>query len=203
MYDLSKEQLKILELLGQGLSEQEIAASLGVPVTEYRKSWQELADKIEWHDPQTDEGKSQALVFERARSAALLASLHAAQNRLRALMDLSPNGIMVVDGRTGVIVQANERCEDLFGYSIKELLGMEVEELLSEELHTKHVNLRMGFLRSVRKREIGYHPPIFARRKDGNEIELVIGLTSSTTTEEVMVICTEYARVMSREGAPS
>ena len=201
MYDLSKEQLQILEMLGQGMREQEIAQSLELPIDEYRRRWQSLADKFDWHEPQTPEGKTQALTFERARSASLLASLHAAQSRLRALMDLSPNGILVVEGRSGKIREANDNCAELFGYTVDELIGMEVELLIEPELRTKHVGLRHGFLRSIRKRDIGYHPPIFALRKDGSRIEMVIGLTSSPTTDDVMVICTSLAKMPVRNAA--
>jgi PAS domain S-box-containing protein len=201
VYDLSRRELEALEMLGQGMGEQEIAESLEIDITEYRKLWADLAHKFDWLEPQTAEGRALALKFERARSAALLASLHAAQTRLRALMDLTPNGILIVDGRTGKSNQANKHCAQLYGYSVSELLNIEVEKLLDPELRNKHVGLRLGFLRSIRKREIGYHPPIFAMRKDGSKIELVIGLTSSTTTDEVMVICTEYSKVMAPEGA--
>lgn len=203
MYDFSKEELQILELLGQGLSESEIAQALNMPVGDYRQRWQSLANKFEWQEPQSSEGKTQALLFERARSAALMATLHATQSRLRALMELTPNGVLVIDGRTGRISQTNDQCEQLFGYSREELAGMDVEKLLDPHLHDKHVGLRLGFLKSLRKREVGYHPPIFAVRKDGTRIELIIGLTASTTSDDVMVVCTEYSQVIERESAPT
>ena len=183
-------------MLGGGMTEQEIADALMLSVDDYRRSYNALAEKIDWKEPETLQGKTQALVFEKARAASLIAALHASETRLRALMELSQDAIVVADGRTGKIKQVNDRCEDLFGYSRRELVGMEVEQLIEPELREKHIKLRQGFLRSIRKREIGYHPPIFAVRKDGQLIELVIGLTSTANSDDVMVICTEYARTM-------
>ena len=61
------------------------------------------------------------------------------------------------------------------------------EELVPEDVRSLHVKQRTGFLNSIRKREIGYHPPIFAKRKDGSRIELNIGLTATPTSDDVEV----------------
>jgi len=199
VYNLTKKELRILELLGNGMVELEIAETLGLTLDDYREAYQVLSDKIDWKEPQTLEGKTQALLFEKARAASLISALHASQTRLHALMELSGDGILIVDGRTGKILQANEQCEELFGYGHRELVGMDVEQLIDPDLKSKHIKLREGFLRSIRKREIGYHPPIFALRKDGSKVEMVIGLTSTANTDDVMVICTEYAKTIARQ----
>jgi PAS domain S-box-containing protein len=205
VFDFSKDELLILELLGQGLSEFEISQELGIDLPQYRTLWQHLADKVDWHEPRTPLGMAQALAFERARRASLLAQLNASESRLHALMNLSPNGIVVVDGRTGKIRQANEQAATLFGYTVDGLLGMEVEQLVPPDQRDLHIKQRLGFLRSIRKREIGYHPPIFALKIDGKRIEVVIGLIATSATDDVMVICRDLeaaiaAGVKSAEG---
>jgi hypothetical protein len=39
---------------------------------------------------------------------------------------------------------------------------------------------------------MGYHPPIFAKRADGSEIEVSVALTASVADDEVMVVCSEF-----------
>jgi PAS domain S-box-containing protein len=77
----------------------------------------------------------------------------------------------------------------MFGYSPRELVGHEVEMLVLPEVRDVHVAYRNGFLNSVRKREMGYHPPIEALRKDGSTIWLDIALTATQATDDVMVVC--------------
>lgn len=192
MFNLSPTELRILELFGQGMTEHEIATDLGLPAAEYRRIWMSLADKIDWHEAHTYEEMSQALVFERARRATNLAQLNACEARLNALMDLSPSGIVVVDGRTGKILQFNAPAAEMFGYAPEEFRGMEVEQLVPPDRRELHIKQRLGFLTSIRKREIGYHPPIFALKKDGSLLEMDIGLIATTATDDVMVVCRKH-----------
>ena len=70
----------------------------------------------------------------------------------------------------------------MFGYSPKELIGMVMEDLIQPPKRSLHERYRLGFLNSARKREMGYHPPIFAMRKDRSVVQLDIALTSNATT---------------------
>lgn len=187
-----------MELLGKGLTEHEISEALDIEDDEFKLVFQALADKIDWYEPQTAEGLSQALLFERSRRARLLAQLHASESRFHALMDLTPNGILIVDGHSGRILHANQQTEFFFGYSPAELVGMEVERLIPEDQRELHLKQRTGFLRSIRKREIGYHPPIYALQKDGTRLELVVGLIATATSDDVMVICTKMSEALDR-----
>lgn len=198
MYRFSKEELRILELLGEGLSEHEISESLQIGDDEFKVLFQALSDKIDWYEPKTTEGLSQALLFERSRRARLLGQLHASESRFHALMDLTPNGVLIVDGHSGKVLHANPQCEDFFGYTPRELVGMEVEKLIAEDKRELHIKQRTGFLRSIRKREIGYHPPIHALQKNGSVMELVIGLIATSTSDDVMVICTKMSEALAK-----
>ena len=198
MYKFSKDELRVLELLGQGLTEHEISEALDIDDDEFKVLFQALADKIDWYEPHTTEGLSQALLFERSRRARLLAQLHASESRFHALMDLTPNGILIVDGHSGRILHANHQTEFFFGYTATELIGMEVERLIAPEERELHVKQRTGFLRSIRKREIGYHPPIYALQKNGTRLELVIGLIATSTSDDVMVICTKMSEAIAK-----
>jgi PAS domain S-box-containing protein len=182
-------EARVIELLTQGASEHEICADLAIGQEDYHAVWKDISDKIDADRMHSVGDFSHALLFERARSALLMAKLRASDHLLRGLMTISLEGVLIVQGRTGVILDANAQCEALFGYTRAELIGMVVEQLLVPDQLELHVKQRQGFLRSIRKREIGYHPPIHAVRKDGSLVELVVGLTSSTASEEVMVVC--------------
>src|SRR6478672_11060886 len=114
------------------MSEHEISESLQIADDQFKLLFQALSDKIDWYEPQTPEGLSQALLFERSRRARLLGQLHAGESRFHALMDLIPNGVLIVDGHTEKILHANPQCEEFFGYTERELVGMEVERLIAE-----------------------------------------------------------------------
>jgi PAS domain S-box-containing protein len=113
----------------------------------------------------------------------------AGEARLNALMDIAPEAIVLANGRSGRILKANHQASVIFGYTLRELVGLPVEALVPSDLHDIHVKYRQGFLHNVRKREMGYHPPIQAVRKDGSLVELDIALTATAATDDVMVVC--------------
>jgi PAS domain S-box-containing protein len=180
---------RVLSAAAAGQSLRDVARELDLPESEVRKAWQRLEERFAELDPTTPEEFREALDFERARRRALEAEVWAADSRLRALMDLSPEGVLLVDGRSGEILAANVRAETFLGYGAGELVGRSVEEHVPEDVRERHVALRHGFLNSIRKRDMGYHPPILARRRDGSMITLDIGLTATPATDDVMVVC--------------
>jgi hypothetical protein len=52
-------------------------------------------------------------------------------------------------------------------------------------------------LRSVRKREMGYHPPITGLKRYGTEVRMSIALTATVKDDDVMVVCTELEQNLS------
>jgi PAS domain S-box-containing protein len=117
---------------------------------------------------------------------------NALDSRFRSLIEVSPLAVLVVDGSNGVIKQANEFAARLFGYAGEELVGLPVENLIDAKQRSRHVAFRLSFLMSIRRRELGYHPPIFAIRADGTEVQLSIALTATAFDDEVMVVCSEF-----------
>jgi PAS domain S-box-containing protein len=133
-------------------------------------------------------------VYEKAlrrRAENHLSSLGA---RFQALMDILPQGLLVIDGRTGVIKEANTVACDLFLYDRTTLVGMSVEELVPGQKKRFHGAYRLGFLASVRKREMGYHPPIQGVRSDGSHVDMAIALTANSVDDDVMAVCTEHCQ---------
>ena len=107
--------------------------------------------------------------------------------RLRAAVESSPSGLLMVDAQ-GRVVLVNREIERLFGYDREELLGHLVEELVPERYRHAHVGLRGGFFSAPGARAMGAERELFGLRKDGVEVPIEIGLTPITTAEGLFVI---------------
>ena len=81
----------------------------------------------------------------------------------------------MVDG-SGTIVLVNGELERMFGYARSALLGQPIEILLPERFHAAHVALRAKYMDSPERRAMGVGRELFARRADGSEFPIEIGL---------------------------
>ena len=113
----------------------------------------------------------------------------AVELRLRAAVESSPAGILMVDA-AGRIVLVNREVERLFGYPREELLGQSIELLVPEQLRGHHPEFRSAFLRDPKVRAMGAGRELFGRRKDGSEVPVEIGLTPVATEEGMFVLST-------------
>ncbi len=116
-----------------------------------------------------------------------MASLHADDLRLRAAVESSPNGLLVID-RDGSIVLVNREIERLFGYSREELLGSSVERLIPASFRAHHPGFRANFFTQPQARSMGAGRDLFGVRKDGTEVPVEIGLTPVETEEGLYVV---------------
>jgi PAS domain S-box-containing protein len=94
----------------------------------------------------------------------------------RSVLELAPDGLMVVDER-GAIQLANAQCEELFGYTREELVGELVDMLVPDEVRPAHPSLREGYYRSPGARRMGSGRKLSARRRDGSLFPVEIGLS--------------------------
>lgn len=112
-----------------------------------------------------------------------------AEEKFRLAVDTSPNAILLVDER-GRIVMANRQAEVTFGYTAEELMGRPIEILVPERSRGEHAGFRHEFHGSPRTRPMGEGRELFARRKDGSEIEVEIGLNPIHAQNEILVLTT-------------
>ncbi|MBS1715347.1 MAG: PAS domain S-box protein [Armatimonadetes bacterium] len=190
---LSKRHRALLESLAGGYSVNETCHYLRLSEEDLKDLWAEVAERVQTSAPQTVEDFQTVRLFDRVERQRLEAELWASEARLTALMDISPEAVLLIEGRSGRILKVNNRAVVLFGYSPRELLNHTMEMLVPPDLQAKHVGLRNGFLGSVRKREMGYHPPVMAVTKDGRSLEMDIALTATASTDDVMVVCSPVA----------
>lgn len=182
-------ELKVLTLLSSGLSDRDVYTQLNLDEKTLSGLWEQIAEKLQTLEPTTISDYELIVRYERIERRRLEGEVWANEARLNALIDTAPEAVFVINGHSGRILKCNNRALTMFGYSPRELIGHEMELLVSPEIRTVHIAYRKGFLNSVRKREMGYHPPIEALRKDGSTILLEIALTATQATDDVMVVC--------------
>jgi PAS domain S-box-containing protein len=106
------------------------------------------------------------------------------------ILNLAPVSMLAVN-TSGNIIFVNSLTEELFGYHREEMLGQQVEFLLPEGSKSKHPSLRDEFFAHPHIRPMGPEIETFGRRKDGSEIAVEIGLsTSEAVGGETLAVAT-------------
>lgn len=93
----------------------------------------------------------------------------------RIAVEAIPIGLVLVQA-DGVIMHANPKAAELFGYTPQELKGQKLEVLIPERYRVQHVPLREGFAREPSTRPMGEGRELWACRKDGSEFPVDVGL---------------------------
>lgn len=107
----------------------------------------------------------------------------------RQLLDAASDPSIVIDP-DGIVVYANARVKDVFGYESAELIGEHMETLLPERFRANHPTHRIGYFANPSPRLMGTGLELYALRKDGNEIPVEISLSPVTTAEDTLVFAT-------------
>src|SRR5712691_11340975 len=110
-----------------------------------------------------------------------------AEEKFRLVVEASPSGIILVNDR-GRIALVNSQTEKLFGYGREELVGKPVEILVPERFASQHPDHRAEFLAAPTARAMGAGRELFARRKDGSEFPVEIGLNPIQTPHGLVVL---------------
>jgi len=110
-----------------------------------------------------------------------------AQELFQLATEASPSGIILVNDR-GHIVLVNSHVEKLFGYHRNELVGKFVDVLVPRRFLTQHSSYREKFLAAPETRAMGAGRELFARRKDGSEFPVEIGLNPIQTPRGLVVL---------------
>ncbi len=138
---------------------------------------------VERHKMQSE---LRAEIEERAR---VQQALQLSEQRYHLLAEAAPVGILLA-GERGRIIDANTQALRMFGYERGELIGETIEMLLPERLRSPHREHRSGYIKEPRERPMGTGMDLIARRKDGTEFPVEIGLEPLVTKEGVLISST-------------
>ncbi len=103
------------------------------------------------------------------------------------IVEAAPCGMVIVDS-AGRIVLVNPQVEVMFGYSQAELIGAPLEMLVPERFRATHGAHRLAFARAPSIRPVGVDRDLTARRKDGSEFPVEIGLNLVPGEEDGLVL---------------
>ncbi|HEX2930993.1 MAG TPA: PAS domain S-box protein, partial [Candidatus Binatia bacterium] len=124
-----------------------------------------------------------------------------AEERFRLAVEASPSAIAMINPK-GEIMLVNALTEKLFGYSREELIGKSVEVLVPDRFRADHPAHRGGFFAAPQSRSMGAGRDLFAKRKDGSEFQVEIGLNPIQTNEGMLVL-TAIVDITERKRAES
>lgn len=142
------------------------------------------------------EGLAGALKTMRDKIIARDKEIHESNVRLQTSLDYAdliiesvPEAIVIINS-SGVIIRANQQVERLFGYSVQELIGCAVEQLVPPHHRAAHPAHRTAYLASASSRPMGRNLELFACRKDGSEFPVEIGLNTLPSSGGLHVLAT-------------
>lgn len=109
------------------------------------------------------------------------------KKQVSALFENVTEAILLIDSQ-GKIVLSNRGSERVFGYNQRELLSMQLEELIPERFRSRHPSLRTLYMSVPTTRRVGEGKNVYALRKDGTEVPVEISLSYYYDNRELLTI---------------
>ena len=131
-------------------------------------------------------------ITERKRAEEALSQ---SEERYRAVVKQSTDGIYLVDGKTRRILETNPALQNMLGYSAQELQGMELHEIVAHDREDVEANIRRTLRegwRFIRERRY--------RRKDGSAVDVEV-VASAIHYGGKRVICAAIRDITERKRA--
>jgi two-component system sensor kinase FixL len=129
------------------------------------------------------ERKFTGLLQDLTKRAHLEGALGASEARWRAIIDSAVDGIIMIDAH-GRIESFNHAAERLFGYTIDEVLGRNVDLLMPSPYHEEHDTYLSRYLATGRAKIIGVGREVQGLRKDGTTFPLHLSVGEITIQNE-------------------
>ena len=114
-------------------------------------------------------------------------NLREMEERSRIILEASPNAMVMVDDKERITL-VNSKAEKLFGYSRDELLGQPIETLVPIRYQRAKPGDKTGFFSAAKSQGKGENVDLRARRKEGTEFPIEIGLNPLTTSAGAFVL---------------
>ena len=103
------------------------------------------------------------------------------------LISSSPEGILVIN-QYGEILMVNESLISMFRYAnANELINKQMEILIPNRFEKSHIKNRSNFHENPEKRRMGTDKVLYARRKDGTEFAVEVGLNYIKSDDGILI----------------
>lgn len=110
---------------------------------------------------------------------------------LKLLLESAPMAMVMV-GRTGRVLFVNAKLIEMFGYSREELVDQKIEMLIPDRFRHRHVRHRNNYMAHPHNRPMGIGMELLAKRKDGTEFPIEVGLGTVRVSTQSVTIATIY-----------
>jgi PAS domain S-box-containing protein len=118
-------------------------------------------------------------------------------NLCQAMINASFDAMFAIDQR-GKILVVNEAACQAFGYTEGEFVGQNISIICNERDSKSHDKYLRHYLRTGEKRVIGRKRPLVARRKDGTEFHIELGVSEVKVSNGESMFC-GYVRDRTQE----
>jgi PAS domain S-box-containing protein len=112
---------------------------------------------------------------------------------VEAILEATPNATLTVS-TGGEITYCNSLAESVFGWPRRELVGRPVEILIPERIRDEHVHHRADFLADPVPRPLYLRTDLSARRRDGSEFPVWVGLSTIDMRDGALALATVVDR---------
>jgi len=109
------------------------------------------------------------------------------ERQLRALLESAPDAMLMVDAE-GAILYANQVAFQMFRYTPEEMATLNVDALVPQSMRRQHSEKRKAFAKAPSARTMAPSATLLARRKDGVEFPIEVGLSPFRINEVDVVI---------------
>jgi two-component system, LuxR family, sensor kinase FixL len=103
-------------------------------------------------------------------------------SRFDSVLDTAVDGIIVIDERARILVY-NKACEALFGHSVDEVRGKNINVLMPTDYARHHDGYMANYISTGVKKIIGIGREVRGRHKDGTEFPLELSVGEALTPE--------------------
>ena len=104
------------------------------------------------------------------------------EDRFRSAVQASPNAMIMVNAK-GIIVLTNSQTEAMFDYARDGLVGLHLDNLIPRTAQANHHRNFASYMKNPSDRPMGQGRLLFARRRNGDEFRVEIGLTPITAQD--------------------
>lgn len=107
---------------------------------------------------------------------------------LQAMVDASFDPMFEINHH-GIIQVANQAAASMFGYEISELVGTNIHRLCGGEHGAYHDSYMQRYMQTREKRIINRKRRVYAKRKDGSEFEIELGVREVVCHDGSSIFC--------------